>query len=237
MSRLTLSGVTVRYGGVTPLDDVSMTFESGVCGVIGPNGAGKTTAFNVLSGFALPVAGSVDLDGDDLLTVPAHRRARWGLRRSFQQEQVVRSLTARENVLLAAEHSGSPVSDVDHALDYVQLARSHRLGAELTMFERRLVDIASCVVGTPRLVLLDEPAAGLDPAESERLLALITRIPQEVGALVLLVDHDMDLVRAACGTLVVLDFGRRIAAGPTLQVLGSPEVRKAYLGIDEEVPK
>lgn len=108
MSRLTLSGITVRYGGVTPLDDVSLAFESGVCGVIGPNGAGKTTTFNVLSGFALPVTGSVDLDGDDLLAVPAHRRARWGLRRSFQQEQVVRTLTARENVLLAAEHSGSP---------------------------------------------------------------------------------------------------------------------------------
>lgn len=235
MSRLTLSGITVRYGGVTPLDDVSMTFDSGVCGVIGPNGAGKTTTFNVLSGFALPVAGSVDLDGDDLLAVPAHRRARWGLRRSFQQEQVVRTLTARENVLLAAEHSGSPAADVDRALDYVQLTRPDRPAAELTMFERRLVDLASCVVGTPRLVLLDEPAAGLDPAESERLLGLITRIPQEVGALVLLVDHDMDLVRAACGTVAVLDFGRRIAAGPTLEVLSSPEVRKAYLGIDEEV--
>jgi branched-chain amino acid transport system ATP-binding protein len=235
MSRLTLSGITVRYGGVTPLDDVSLAFESGVCGIIGPNGAGKTTTFNVLSGFTQPVAGSVDLDGDDLLAVRAHRRARWGLRRSFQQEQVVRTLTARENVLLAAEHSGSPAADVDRALDYVRLARPDRLGAELTMFERRLVEIASCVVGTPRLVLLDEPAAGLDPAESEQLLGLITRIPQEVGALVLLVDHDMDLVRAACGTVAVLDFGARIAAGPTLQVLGSPEVRKAYLGIDEEV--
>jgi len=235
MIALDIRNLTVRYGGVTPLDDVSLAFESGVCGVIGPNGAGKTTTFNVLSGFALPVAGSVELDGDDLLAVPAHRRARWGLRRSFQQEQVVRTLTARENVLLAAEHSGSPAADVDRALDYVRLERAHRLGAELTMFERRLVDIASCVVGAPRLVLLDEPAAGLDPAESEQLLGLITRIPEEVGALVLLVDHDMDLVRAACGTVAVLDFGRRIAAGPTLQVLGSPEVRKAYLGIDEEV--
>ncbi|QAY63719.1 ATP-binding cassette domain-containing protein [Xylanimonas allomyrinae] len=232
---LTLSGITVRYGGVTPLDDVSMTFESGVCGIIGPNGAGKTTTFNVLSGFALPAAGTVDLDGDDLLAVAPHRRARWGLRRSFQQVQVVRTLTARENVLLAAEHSGAGATDVDRALDYVGLTRVHRHGSELTQFERRLVDLATCVVGSPRLVLLDEPAAGLDPGESDQLLGLITQIPAQVGALVLLVDHDMDLVRAACANVVVLDFGKRIAAGPTLEVLASPPVRKAYLGIDEEV--
>jgi len=234
VSGLTISGVTVRYGGVTPLDEVSLRFEEGVCGIIGPNGAGKTTTFNVLSGFAVPAAGSVDLDGDQLLAVPPHRRARWGLRRSFQQEQVIRSLSARQNVLLAAEHSRSRVTSVDAALEYVGLRDAERPGSALTMLERRLVELARCVVGSPRLVLLDEPAAGLDPAESERLLGLITGIPERTGALVLLVDHDMDLVRAACGVVAVLDFGKRIAYGPTAEVLASPEVRRAYLGVEED---
>jgi branched-chain amino acid transport system ATP-binding protein len=234
MSRLVIDRVTVRYGGVTPLDAVSLEFEDGVCGIIGPNGAGKTTTFNVLSGFAIPAEGSVHLDGESLLAVPRHRRARWGLRRSFQQEQVIRSLTVRENLLLAAENSGATRASVDAALDYVGLDGRDRLGSDLTILERRLVEIARCVVGEPRLVLLDEPAAGLDPAESEMLLGVITGIPATTGALVLLVDHDMDLVRAACATFAVLDFGRRIAAGSTAEVLTSPDVRKAYLGIEEE---
>ncbi|NTW38902.1 MAG: ABC transporter ATP-binding protein [Cellulomonadaceae bacterium] len=218
-----------------------MEFDSGVCGIIGPNGAGKTTMFNVLSGFAIPVAGHVELDGDPLLTVAAHRRARWGLRRTFQQEQVVRSLSVRDNVRVAAEHSraagvgaGSHGRGIEEALDLVGLTDWDRPGSQLTQLERRLVELARCVVGRPRLVLLDEPAAGLDPNESAALLRLITAIPEQVGALVLLVDHDMDLVRAACGTVVVLDFGKRIAAGPTLEVLRSPAVRSAYLGIETE---
>ena len=234
MTQLSISGLTVRYGGVTPLDSVSLCFDSGVCGIIGPNGAGKTTMFNVLSGFSVPAAGSVELDGRQLLRVAPHRRARLGVRRSFQQEQVIRTLTVRENVLLAAEHSGAPAASVERALTYVGLEDAHRKGSELTVLERRLVEIARCVVGTPRLVLLDEPAAGLDPEESAHLLELITGIPDEVDALVLLVDHDMDLVRAACKEVAVLDFGRLIAFGRTRDVLASAQVRRAYLGVTED---
>ncbi|WP_460775759.1 ABC transporter ATP-binding protein [Microbacterium sp. GXF7504] len=230
---LAIENVTVRFGGVTPLDDVSFTFEPGVCGIIGPNGAGKTTLFNVLSGFALPVAGSVRLDGESLLDLAPHRRPGWGLRRTFQQEQVIRTLSLWDNVRLGADHTGASLAEVERALDYVGLQDRDRPGNRLTMLERRLVEVARCVIGAPKLVLLDEPAAGLDPAESARLLELITGIPERFGALVLLVDHDMDLVRAACGTVAVLDFGKRIAFGPTHDVLASPAVRKAYLGVED----
>lgn len=230
---LAIENVTVRFGGVTPLDDVSFTFEPGVCGIIGPNGAGKTTLFNVLSGFALPVAGSVTMAGEALLAIAPHRRATWGLRRTFQQEQVIRTLSVWDNARLGADHTGASTTEVQAALDYVGLTGLDRPGSRLTILERRLVEVARCVIGAPRLVLLDEPAAGLDPAESAQLLELITGIPGRFGALVLLVDHDMDLVRAACGTVAVLDFGKRIAFGPTAEVLGSAAVRRAYLGVEE----
>jgi branched-chain amino acid transport system ATP-binding protein len=227
---LTVEELTVVYGGVKPLDDVSLTFDRDVCGLIGPNGAGKTTFFNVLSGFAVPVAGTLTFDGDDLLAMNAAKRARWGMRRTFQQEQVIHGLSAWDNVRLTAEHTGGRRSAVDDAIAFVELEALDRPGSELSMLERRLVEIAKTVVGTPKLVLLDEPGAGLDQAETERLIGLIRRIPSEFGALVILVDHDMDLVSTVCGTTAVLDFGRVISVGDTAQVLASAAVRSAYLG-------
>jgi ABC-type branched-subunit amino acid transport system ATPase component len=227
---LVAEGLTVVYGGVKPLDDVTLTFERDVCGLVGPNGAGKTTFFNALSGFAEPAAGTLVFDGEDLLTMNAAKRARWGLRRTFQQEQVIQGLSAWDNVRLTAEHTGDRRSGVDQAIEFVGLDGLDRPGSELSMLERRLVEIAKTVVGSPKLVLLDEPGAGLDQGETERLIGLIRRIPGEYGALVILVDHDMDLVSTVCGTTAVLDFGRVIALGSTADVLASPEVRRAYLG-------
>jgi branched-chain amino acid transport system ATP-binding protein len=227
---LTVTDLTVVYGGVKPLDDVSLVFEQGVCGLVGPNGAGKTTFFNVLSGFAAPHRGSVTFDGEDMLAMQGARRARWGLRRTFQQEQVIHNLSAWDNVRLTAEHTGGGRSAVDMAIEFVGLDGLDRPGSELSMLERRLVEIAKTVCGSPKLVLLDEPGAGLDQGETERLIDLIRRIPGEFGALVILVDHDMDLVSTVCGTTAVLDFGRVIAIGGTSEVLASSEVRKAYLG-------
>ncbi|MEQ1735000.1 MAG: ATP-binding cassette domain-containing protein [Rhodoglobus sp.] len=227
---LTVEGLTVVYGGVKPLDDVSLTFDRDVCGLIGPNGAGKTTFFNVLSGFAVPTAGALTFDGDDLLAMNAAKRARWGMRRTFQQEQVIHGLSAWDNVRLTAEHTGGRRSAVDDAIAFVELEGLDRPGSELSMLERRLVEIAKTVVGSPKLVLLDEPGAGLDQAETERLIGLIRRIPGEFGALVILVDHDMDLVSTVCGTTAVLDFGRVIGIGATAEVLASAAVRSAYLG-------
>jgi ABC-type branched-subunit amino acid transport system ATPase component len=227
---LTVDGLTVVYGGVRPLDDVSLVFDTDVCGLVGPNGAGKTTFFNALSGFAAPAAGSLTFDGTDLLAMNAAKRARWGLRRTFQQEQVIQGLSAWDNVRLTAEHTGGGRGDVDQAIEFVGLDDVDRPGSALSMLERRLVEIAKTVCGSPQLVLLDEPGAGLDQGETERLIGLIRQIPGEYGALVILVDHDMDLVSTVCGTTAVLDFGRVIALGATSEVLASPEVRRAYLG-------
>jgi branched-chain amino acid transport system ATP-binding protein len=231
-------GLTVRFGGVTPLDGMTVTFASGTCGLIGPNGAGKTTFFNVLSGFVRPLSGSVRALGDDLLAMPHYKRARWGLRRTFQTEQAIEELSVADNVALAHEHSrqGSRASrraDVHSALTFVGLevaphVRVETLGAR----DRRLVEIARAVVGRPRVVLLDEPAAGLPDEETEHLGRVIRRIPEHTGALAVLVDHDMSLVSACCDTTAVLDFGKLIAAGPTAEVLRDENVVRAYLGTE-----
>lgn len=236
-NRLVVDGLTVQFGGVKPLNDVSLEFTSGVCGLIGPNGAGKTTFFNVLSGFAVPASGRVHAGGTDLLALSAFKRAQWGLRRTFQQEQVIHSLSGWENILVAAEHTGSNTEAVDRAVRFTGLTGLERPGAELTMMERRLVEVAKAVCGAPRIVVLDEPAAGLDATETRYLADLIARIPEEFGALVILVDHDMDLVSTVCSTTAVLDFGKRIALGPTLEVLASAEVKRAYLGTADVDPE
>ncbi len=233
-----VSGLTVRFGGVLPLDDVSVTFESSTCGLIGPNGAGKTTFFNVLSGFVTPASGRVRAFGEDLLAMAHYRRARWGLRRTFQTEQAIEELSVYDNVAMIHEHSRLTSSkrrdDVLEAISFVgiQASPSDRVGT-LGAGERRLVEMARCVVGSPRLVLLDEPAAGLPDDETNHLAAVIRRIPQHTGALVVLVDHDMGLVSATCETTSVLDFGHLIASGPTAEVLQDERVVNAYLGTKE----
>jgi branched-chain amino acid transport system ATP-binding protein len=235
-----IEDLTVRFGGVTPLDGMTVRFETGTCGLIGPNGAGKTTFFNVLSGFVAPASGRITAFGDDLLAMPHFRRARWGLRRTFQTEQAIEELSVAANVALAHEHSrqgtrASRRDDVLGALSFVGLddvdpdAKVDTLGAR----ERRLVEVARAVVGKPRLVLLDEPAAGLPDEETAHLGAVIRRIPEHMGALVILVDHDMSLVSACCEVTAVLDFGKLIAAGPTAEVLRDDQVIRAYLGTED----
>jgi branched-chain amino acid transport system ATP-binding protein len=218
---------------------MSLTFESGTNGLIGPNGAGKTTFFNVLSGFVSPGQGSVQAFGEDLLSMPHYRRARWGLRRTFQTEQAIEELSVAGNVALAHEHSrqgdrASRREDVLGAIGFVGLdvdpeAKVGTLGAR----ERRLVEVARAVVGKPKLVLLDEPGAGLPDEETEHLGRVIQGIPEHMGALVILVDHDMSLVSACCETTAVLDFGKLIASGPTADVLRDEAVMKAYLGTED----
>ena len=235
-----IENLTVHFGGVVPLDALTVAFDTGTCGLIGPNGAGKTTFFNVLSGFVRPSAGSVRAFGDDLLAMPHFRRARWGLRRTFQTEQAIEELSIYENVAMVHEHSASSRSarrqDVLGAIDFVGIepdpaTKVATLGAR----DRRLVEIARAVVGKPRVVLLDEPAAGLPDEETSHLAGVIQAIPDHMGALVILVDHDMSLVSACCGVTSVLDFGALIASGPTAQVLRDERVMRAYLGTEELV--
>ncbi len=235
-----VQGLTVRFGGVTPIDEMDVVFPGGTCGLIGPNGAGKTTFFNVMSGFVSPAAGVVRAFGEDILAMADFRRARWGLRRTFQTEQAIEELTVFDNVAMIHEHSGAKRAtrrhDVLAAVDFVGLDASPKakvggLGAA----ERRLIEVARAVVGKPRVVLLDEPAAGLPDAETEHLGAVIRGIPEQFGALVILVDHDMSLVSACCETTAVLDFGKLIASGPTADVLRDVHVMRAYLGTEAEL--
>ena len=235
-----VDGLTVRFGGVVPIDDMTLTLSGGTCGLIGPNGAGKTTFFNVLSGFVKPVAGAAHAFGDDLLAMADYRRARWGLRRTFQTEQAIADLSVFDNVLLVRENTeggrATQRQDVMDAVAFVGLEpEANRLVGTLGAAERRLVEVARAVVGSPRLVLLDEPAAGLPDDETEHLGQLIRRIPEDFEALVVLVDHDMSLVSACCATTAVLDFGKLIASGTTAEVLRDEHVIRAYLGTEEEL--
>jgi ABC-type branched-subunit amino acid transport system ATPase component len=235
-----VSGLTVRFGGVTPLDGMDVKFEAGTCGLIGPNGAGKTTFFNVLSGFVRPVAGTIDAFGENVLKMAHFRRARWGVRRTFQTEQAIEELSIYDNVAMVHEQSkgsgGSRREETLAAIEFVGIrsdpdAKVGTLGAG----ERRFVEVARAVVGKPKLVLLDEPAAGLPEDETEHLSDVIRKIPERTGALTILVDHDMSLVSGCCETTAVLDFGKLISSGPTDQVLRDERVIRAYLGTEENV--
>jgi branched-chain amino acid transport system ATP-binding protein len=235
-----IKDLTVRFGGVTPLDQMTITFGEGTNGLIGPNGAGKTTFFNVLSGFVRPAEGTVTAFDENLLTMAHFRRARWGVRRTFQTEQAIEELSIYDNVAMVHEQSkmskGSRREETLSAIEFVGIkadpyAKVGTLGAG----QRRLVEVARAVVGSPRLVLLDEPAAGLPDEETQHLSSVIRQIPAHTGALTILVDHDMSLVSGCCDTTAVLDFGRLISSGPTAEVLRDERVIRAYLGTEENV--
>jgi ABC-type branched-subunit amino acid transport system ATPase component len=233
-----VKNLTVRFGGVVPIDDMNVTMDKGINGLIGPNGAGKTTFFNVLSGFVSPAEGSVTAFGHDLLALAHFQRVRWGLRRTFQTEQAVADMTVFENVLLVLEHSGVAAGRrrqaVVDAVEFVGLGPLlNRPVGTLGAAERRLVEVARAVVGSPKLVLLDEPAAGLPDEETSALGEVIKQIPEVTGALTILVDHDMHLVGATCVDIAVLDFGHVIAHGTAQQVLDDPNVMAAYLGTED----
>jgi branched-chain amino acid transport system ATP-binding protein len=234
---IALEGVSVQFGGLVALDAISAGFEAPVSGIIGPNGAGKTTTMNVISGFLTPKSGSVMVDGVDLLRMVPHKRPRWGLRRSFQREQIADDLTVRGNLMSLADNlhgsSANRQVDVDAALEFVGITpMAGRMGATLNTYERRLTDLARCLVGQPRLIMLDEPAGGLTVEESAHLGDIILKIRDFCPAQVLVIDHDVDLISRICAQTLVLDFGRRIAFGPTAGVLADPAVKAAYLGIE-----
>ncbi|MET7464814.1 ATP-binding cassette domain-containing protein [Nonomuraea sp. NPDC005501] len=245
---LRVMDVSVSFGGVRALDGVSFEVPEGqVCGVIGPNGAGKTTLFDVVSGLRRPSAGRVSVAGEDLTRVSAVRRARRGLRRTFQRTQVFGRLTVAGNVLaaldwhgggggLAADLVGRPARGrlerergrrVDEVLELCGLtALRDAYAAALPVGQRRLVELARALADRPRLLLLDEPTSGLDAEQTARLRAVVGSLDTTV----LLVEHDMGFVMDVCDRLVVLDLGRVIAAGAPAEVRDDPVVRAAYLG-------
>jgi branched-chain amino acid transport system ATP-binding protein len=228
--------VSVRFGGVVALNDVTASFTQPVSGIIGPNGAGKTTLMNVISGFVHAQTGRIEKDGQNLLDLAPHRRAHWGLRRSFQKEEIANDLTALENVLVQIDHAGdrSDKSEAMQMLELVGMAdKAAVLGQSLNTFERRLTDLAKSLVGKPKLIMLDEPGGSLSKEETEILGDLILAISKETGAQTLVIDHDVDFIRKICTETLVLDFGCRIAFGATAEILADPKVKAAYLGTEE----
>ena len=238
--------LTVRYGGVTALSHVSFTVDEGeVVGLIGPNGAGKTTCIDALTGFTPAHGGHVSFGGRRLDGVPPHRRARRGFVRTFQSIDLFDDLSVRQNLVVAASTPTwrSTLTDalwpkrldadpIEEALELVGLvAVADRPPAELSNGERHRVALARALVARPRLVLLDEPAAGLDPEESAALGALVRALPER-GTSVLLVDHDMSLVMSACDRIHVLDLGTLIASGTPAAIRADRAVVEAYLGAD-----
>ncbi len=231
-----INDLCVQFGGVKPIDGLTVKLQRPIVGLIGPNGAGKTTLLNVLSGFVVPVRGSVSVNGISLAGVAPHRRAALGLRRTFQTDQIAEDLTLKENVLAVADHAAfeslaAAEKAVLGAINFVGLShRINRRGSELSTEERHLGEIAKAVIGRPKLVMLDEPGAGLSGTESAHLERVIKSIHLYCGAQVFLVDHDVELIAACCHETMVLDFGKLLALGNTAEVLNDPEVQRAYLG-------
>jgi branched-chain amino acid transport system ATP-binding protein len=243
MALLDVRQVSVNFGGLQALSDVSIDVQVGhVTGLIGPNGAGKTTLFNVVNGLQAPTTGRIDLDGRDITRRKPHQRARLGIGRTFQRLETFGSLTARENVLVAAEmrrgwahdRSRSPGVVADEILERVglQAVADDRVD-RLPTGTARLVELGRALAMQPRVLLLDEPSAGLNETETATLGTLLQEVAAS-GLAVLLVEHDMSFVMGTCERIHVLDFGRIISVGTPAAVQADDTVRAAYLGEAEE---
>jgi len=245
--------VTVRFGGLLAVDTVSLELPAcEIRGLIGPNGAGKTTLFNVITGLVAQSAGTLTFDGADITSHPAHRRAAAGMRRSFQSVQLLPQLTVLENVLVGMHTAtrenplravfGLPGGNrqefaaqkaVQGILEFFGIGPTLlRPVNELSFAQQRFVEIARAVVSQPKLLLLDEPAAGLSPGEVEELDTLLRRLRDERGMTILLVEHVLSLVMGISDRITVLDNGRLICEGAPAEVAKDPAVLTAYLGDD-----
>jgi len=227
--------LTVQFGGVTPIDDLTLTLKSKISGLVGPNGAGKTTLINVISGFVKPKSGSVRLFGENMLGLAPHRRQEWGLGRAFQTPRIAEELTVADNIRVILDRQRTSRTEKNRRLAEILEAsglsdKASRRGGTLDGFDFRRVEIARALAGDPRLVLLDEPGAGLAHEEREQLITLIRSVAENHDLMVLLIDHDMDLISSVCEEIAVLDFGKLIAIGPTQEMLADKRVQAAYLG-------
>jgi branched-chain amino acid transport system ATP-binding protein len=250
---LEVSGITQIFGGVTALDDVSFSMSKGdITGVIGPNGAGKTTLFNIITGIYRQSAGTVQLEGKDVTGLPPERLARLAMVRTFQNIELFGGMTVLENVMVGMHTRSSagllacafkmPWGIAEErrirqgALKWLEFTgiddlADHTAGS-LPFGKGRLLEIARALAVEPRIILMDEPAAGLNSQETVALAQLIKRI-RDLGITVVLVEHDMELVMDICDRIVVLNLGRKLAEGTPREIQESPEVIAAYLGDDD----
>ena len=254
---LDLRGISVRFGGVVAVDGADLTLPAGeACGLIGPNGAGKTTLFDVISGITAPTTGTVTLLGRDISSWGPGRRARSGVRRTFQQVQVFGWLSVEDNVLAGLEWRGGGGGAVADMVRWPGRRRRERerrdrageaiapCGLEavrdvaasvLPTGLARMLELARATVDPPALLLLDEPSSGLDAAEAARLAERVHAVRDAYGCAVLLVEHDVSFVMSHCDRVVVLNLGRVLAAGTPAEIRGNGSVQEAYLGTGDDI--
>jgi branched-chain amino acid transport system ATP-binding protein len=254
MSLLSIKNLTKRFGGVMAVNDVSFEVATGsIMGLIGPNGAGKTTVFNLITGIYRPDQGEIIFDDKSIVNLLTHSIISLGIARTFQTIRLFQNLSVLENVLAGCHSrmkSGSlqamlrtpfqrreekaALASATQALDFVGLRRdAEQLAKNLSYGNQRLLEIARALVTKPRLLILDEPAGGMNEQETTNLITLIRKI-RDQGTTILLIEHDMSLVMRVCENLVVLDYGAKISEGTAETVKSDPLVIEAYLGTDED---
>ncbi|GAB3765283.1 ABC-type branched-subunit amino acid transport system ATPase component [Nocardioides ginsengisegetis] len=251
---LEVDNATLRFGGLTALDQVTFDIREGeILGLIGPNGAGKTTCFNAMTGVYQLTSGQIRFDGDSLAGRKRHSITKLGMARTFQNIRLFKAMTVLENVMVGADahskvsffealfrmprHRRTEAASLARAKELLDLvgikARHDELATNLSYGDQRRLEIARAMATNPKLLCLDEPAAGFNPAEKQRLMELIRKV-RDQGITVLLIEHDMRLVMGVTDRIVVLEFGRKIAEGTPAEIRDNPAVIAAYLGVDEE---